>query len=131
MSDAREELKRQLLLYSEALIDLRSNRVDRDRVKQELKEVESEIFAESVQLGKIDGKNAETRDAQALLAFKANPKWQRVSDELRRLENAFLASQDSVTITLTSLRVYATLLNVEIAETGATRLLAEVSLAVV
>jgi hypothetical protein len=94
-----------------------------------LKDLESEIFAEKVQLGTIDGKNAETRDAQAQLAYKANTRWQAASDRYVTAEKNFQTTQDNLTITLMELRVAATLVNVEIAKAGADRLLAEVSLA--
>lgn len=129
MSAATEELRNAAQAYRSAILNLGEARWERDGAKRSLKELEAEIFAEKVQLGTIDGKNAETRDAQAQLAFKANTRWQAASDRYVLAENAFLSAQDHLTIALAELRVAATLVNVEIAEAGSARLLAEVSLA--
>jgi len=129
MSTITEELRNSATAYRTAILTLGEIRLERELAKRDLKEVESIIFAEKVKLGTIDGKNAETRDAQAALAFKANTEWQAAFDRFIKAEAAFMSAQDGVTISLMELKVAATLVNVQIAETGASRLLSEVSLA--
>ena len=129
MSAITEELRNSANAYRSAIFDLGNAREERDAAKRALKETEASIFAAKTQSGTIDGKNAETRDAQAQLAFKANTEWQAAFDRFVASEKDFYASQDEVTTTLMDLKVAAILTNVEIAQTGATRLLSEVSLA--
>jgi hypothetical protein len=129
MVDVADELRQAASSYRSAILSHGQARIERDEAKRLLKDLESEIFAEKVQLGTIDGKNAETRDAQAQLAYKANTRWQAASDRYVTAEKNFQTTQDNLTITLMELRVAATLVNVEIAKAGADRLLAEVSLA--
>jgi len=129
MSAPTEELRNSAIAYRTAILAFGEIRLERELAKRDLKEVESIIFAEKVKLGTIDGKNAETRDAQAALAFKANMEWQAAFDRFVKAEATFMSAQDNVTISLMELKVAATLVNVQIAETGAIRLLSEVSLA--
>lgn len=129
MSAATDDLRAKVQDYRLGVLALGTARRERDEAKRQLKDHESGIFYQKVTDGTIDGKNAETREAQAQIAYKANTGWQQATDRYRRAEESFLDAQDTVTITLTELRVAATLVNAEIAETGATRLLAEVSLA--
>ena len=129
MSETTDELRKAASEYRTAVFDLGQKRTERDLAKRSLKEIEASIFNSAVKQGTIDGKNAETRDAQSQLAFKANTLWQSTFDQYIVSEVDFAHAQDVLTVTLMELKVAATLTNVEIAQTGATRLLSEVSLA--
>jgi hypothetical protein len=129
MSAVTDELRTKAQAYRIAIFELGDAREERDTAKRNLKEIEASIFTTKVNSGQIDGKNAETRDAQAQLAFKADTAWQTAFDAFIDAEKNFYEAQDMLTITLMELRVAAILTNVEIAQTGATRLLSETSLA--
>ena len=129
MSATTNELRKAADFYRAAVYQMGDAREERDAAKRALKEIETSIFAVKVGSGFIDGKNAETRDAQAQLAFKADTTWQAAFDRFIDAEKAFYEQQDLLTVTLMDLKVAAILTNVEIAQTGATRLLSEVSLA--
>ena len=129
MSETTDELRNKAQAYRIAIFEMGEAREERDAAKRALKETEASIFAAKTQSGTIDGKNAETRDAQAQLAFKADTTWQSNFDRFIEAEKSFYLAQDMLTIALMELKVAATLVNAEIAQTGATRLLSEVSLA--
>lgn len=129
MSIATDELRNLAGAYRSAVFALSDTRMERDAAKRSLKEIEAAIFTSKVNGGMIDGKNAETRDAQAQLAFKADTQWQSAFDRYIQAEKSFSYASDELTVTLVELKVAATLVNMEIAQTGVTRLLSEVSLA--
>jgi len=118
----RDEYRKEALSHSDAIRQY-------SEAKRALKEREQTIFAEATFSGKIDGKNAETRDAQAAIAYKEDTQWQHLVDVFRRAEEAQAATAVRKDLALTDLKVQAMLVNVEISESGAQRLLSEVSLA--
>ncbi len=101
----------------------------RDDAKRGLADKQSAIFSARITDGTIDGKNAETREAQALLAYKEDADWRSVWDIFVRAENAYQDARASYEWCKVDLSVNAILVNAEIAESGATRLLTEISLA--
>lgn len=129
MSNVTDELRAKADAYREAVFSLTASRLERDEAKRDLKSVEATVFDNAVKMSIIDGKNAETREAQAQLAYKSSVTWQAASDRYLKAENEFANRQDELTVALMELRVAAILTNVEIAQTGASRLLSEVSLA--
>lgn len=112
-----------------AIVEQQLTLRSRDEAKRKLADVQSGIFVAKTSDGTIDGKNAETRDAQANLAYKQDLNWQVVWDAYLKAENAYQEAKSMYEWYKTDLAVQATIVNAEIAQTGATRLLAEVSLA--
>lgn len=129
MSNATDTLRVKADAFGDAIIGLRVSLQDRDDKKRHLVDVQSAIFVEKTNDGTIDGKNAETRDAQATLAYRQDTRWQTVWDTFVITENKYQAAKSEYEWTKTDLAVQATIVNAEIAQTGAMRLLAEVGLA--
>jgi len=127
-SRVADELRSYADTYRIAVSNLTQNRNGRDEAKRNLSEKEAELYVAGITAGDISGKNAETRDAEALLKYRSDPAWQKLTDELRKQEISFALAQDAANLALMDLKVQAILVNAEIAETGARALLAETSL---
>ena len=129
MSTATADLRTKADNLRVAIVELQIALRIRDEAKRQLADVQSGIFVDKTNDGTIDGKNSETRDAQANIAYKQEEKWQTTWDAYLKAENAYQTARAEYEWSKTDLAVQATIVNAEIAQTGATRLLAEVSLA--
>lgn len=129
MSQATEGLEQKLGEYRKFAQTTGDAYRQYTEAKRALKEREMQLYAEKTFDGTIDGKNAETREAQAMVAYKADPEWQRLSDIYRRADEAYANGKLLADIALMDLKVQAMLVNAEIAEAGTRALLGEVSLA--
>lgn len=129
MSSATDDLRTKATLWRAAQSSVTTARITRDDAKRALTDAQSVVFVAKTTDGTIDGKNAETRDAQAQLAYKADAAWRAAWDTYVNAENALVQAQAEFDWAKVDLQVQATIVNAEIAQSGASRLLAEVGLA--
>lgn len=125
------ELRSKADALGKAIFALRKAKTLRDSAKHTLDETESSIFYRKQLDGTIDGKNADTRDAQARIQYKIDDNWQVAWDTFVAAEIAYQDAQATYDWCKIDLQVQAIIVNTEIAESGATRLLAEVELAAI
>lgn len=101
----------------------------RDQSKVSLNDAQSAILVARTEDGTIDGKNAELREAQAILAYRQDLAWQAIKDTYVETERAYQIARSEYEWAKTALAVQAIVVNLAIAESGSSKLLAEVSLA--
>ena len=130
MSVATADLRQRADAYRSAVVTLGQARELKDQTKQLRIEREAELLVSGIATGVITGKNAETREAESLILFRADTEWQTLKDNDVEAGSAFLADQDQVALALVDMKVAAFIVNAEIAETGARALLLETSMGV-
>ena len=129
MGTASDDIVLALGAYKRALSAYTAARQSRDNAQRQVSDIETEVYYEAMNDGKLDGKNAESRDAQAKFAYRSEPRWQTAVDTLRRAEDTLATATAERDAAYVELKVRAMLLNVEIAEQGSAKLLGEISLA--
>lgn len=128
--EIKEELRSATAAFRDAVTkDVRA-RTTYDTTRRELKDLEQGLFYDGVLNGEIDGKNAETRDAQSLLVFRSQEPWRIARDAALLAEVAYRASQAEQTIASMSLKITVVLANLELGAMGAERLATSVDLAI-
>lgn len=103
-------------------------RLARDAAKRDLRDAESSVLYEGTLSGTIDGKNAETREAQLANLCRQDSKWQLASDAFKRADEAAARAKFDADMALLNLKLSVMSLNVEISKAGTTKLLAETDL---
>jgi hypothetical protein len=124
------ELRVKVEVYRKAMIGLDVARRGYDETRRALKETEQSLFYEATLDGRVDGKNAETRDAQALIVYRADAKWQNAVDAYRAKDEAYKTAQTDVTIAEMDLKVMVVLANLALGRMGVERLVTAVELPV-
>lgn len=128
--EIKEELRGAAAAFRDAVIKESVSRRDYDAKRRALKDTEQSLFWEGTLNGKIDGKNVETREAQALIVFRESDDWRTVRDIAIMAEEAYRTAQADQVVALMDLKVLVVIANLDLGAMGAERLATSVELGV-